>query len=256
MIAQDSDDTWKDLLTGAQRALANNHYAEAEQTYLKAVHEAERFGAGDWRVGVTLEGLGETYRAEKKLAEAGNVLRRALDITGTLKGDDSVATANVNLDIGNVLLDAGHPVDALLYGRKALVVFQGNLGGTSAEAAGAFCLMGNALRTMRNFIDAEEPLRRCADIRESNGGIDSLDLADALHSLALTYEGEKKYGLAEKRFQLAEKIRENKLGITSPLLAQTMEDHAALLKVMGRDKDAERLLALSAAIRRSGKKTR
>jgi hypothetical protein len=33
-----------------------------------------------------------------------------------------------------------------------------------------------------------------------------------------------------------------------------MEDHAALLRLMGRDKDAERLMRLSAAIRRNEKK--
>jgi len=97
-------------------------------------------------------------------------------------------------------------------------------------------------------------LKRCADIREADGGIDNAELADALHSLALTYAGDGKYALAEPRFKLAEKIRESKLGLTSPLLAQTMEDHAAMLRTLRRTKEAERLMLLSAAIRRSEKK--
>jgi len=241
-------------MSQGQRAAAGNQYAEAEQAYLKAVHEAERFGPDDWRVGTTLQGLGESYWIEKKISDAETALRRALAITEKNNDEDSVEVAGVNFDLGNVLLDAGHPTEAVLYARKALVAWQAKLGGASAEAGGAFCLLGDSLRAMRNFIDAEEPLRHCADIREAAGGIDSLPLADALYSLALTYAGEKKYREADSRFTMAEKIREEKLGITSPLLAQIMEDHAALLKTIGRPRDAARLSALASAIRRGEKK--
>lgn len=238
----------------AQLAAGGGRLADAEQAYLKATHEAERFGSDDWRVGVTLEGLGQTYGSEKKYSDAETALRRSLEITGKTNGDDSVEVASVNFDLGNVLLGSGRPVQAVLYARKALNSLVAKLGGSSTEAANGYCLVGEALRAMRNFIDAEEPLRHCADIREANGGIDSVELAQALHSLALTYEGEQKYALADTRFELAEKIRESKLGLTSPLLAETLEDHAALLKTMGRNKDAERLLVLAGAIRHTEKK--
>ena len=255
--AQDADDSWRALLMQGQLALGNNRLADAEQAYLKALHEAEHFGSDDWRVGVTLDGLGQTYTGEKKYSDAETALRRSLEITGKTNGDDSVEVANVNFDLGSSLLASGRPVQAMPYARKALSSYVAKLGGTSMEAAGVYCLEGDSLRAMRNYIDAESPLRQCADIRESNGGIDSPEFADALYSLALTYAGEKKYTLAEPRFQLAEKIRENRLGLTSPILAQTLEEHAAMLKTMGRDKEAERLLVLSSAIRRTEqKKTR
>lgn len=253
-IAQDGDDAWRALMMQAQLAVGGGRMADAEQAYLKATHEAERFGSDDWRVGVTLEGLGQTYGSEKKYSDAETALRRSLEITGKTNGDDSIEVASVNFDLGNVLLGSGRPVQAVLYARKALNSWVAKLGGSSAEAANGYCLVGEALRAMRNFIDAEEPLRHCADIREANGGIDSVELAQALHSLALTYEGEQKYALADTRFELAEKIRESKLGLTSPLLAETLEDHAALLKTMGRNKDAERLLVLAGAIRHTEKK--
>jgi hypothetical protein len=112
------------------------------------------------------------------------------------------------------------------------------------------CMLGDAHRLAKDFPAAEGPLRRCADIRESNGGMQSSDMAEALHSLALTFVGEGKYALAEPRFTLAEKIRESTLGITSPLLAQTFEDHASLLRLMGKNKEADRLTSMAAAIRR------
>jgi tetratricopeptide (TPR) repeat protein len=252
--AQEAEDTWKDFVTQGQRAAANNEYAKAEQSFLKAVHEAERFAADDWRVGTTLESLGQVYAAEKKFSEADSAYRRALEIAGKAGADNNAQVANLTFDIANLMFDAGRQSEALTWGRKAVSGYENAFGGTSVQTAAALCLLGDSLRSIKNFIDAEEPLRRCADIREKDGGIENVELADALHSLALTYAGERKYALAETRFKLVEKIRENKLGLTSPLLAQTMEDHAALLRVMGRNKDAERLMLLSAAIRRSEKK--
>jgi tetratricopeptide (TPR) repeat protein len=252
--AQEAEDTWKGLVTQGQHAAANNEYSKAEQSFLKAVHEAERFAADDSRVGTTLESLGQVYTAEKKFSEAESAYRRALEIAGKASGDDSEDVASVTFDIANLMFDAGRQTEALTWARKAVSGYENTYGGTSMQTAAALCLLGDSLRAMKNFIDAEEPLRRCADIREKDGGIDNVQLADALHSLALTYAGERKYALAETRFRLVEKIRENKLGLTSPLLAQTMEDHAALLRAMGLEKEAQRLMVLSAAIRRNEKK--
>ncbi len=251
--AQEAEDAWKDLVTQGQHAAANKEYATAEPIFVKAVHEAERFGSDDWRVGATLESLGQVYVAEKKFGEAESAFNRALGIVGKGDGSDEKA-ANVNFDIANLMFAAGRLSEALIYGRKALTSYETSLGGTSVQTAAVLCLIGNSLRTMKNFIDAEAPLKRCADIREADGGIDNAELAEALHSLALTYAGDGKYALAEPSFKLAEKIRESKLGLTSPLLAQTMEDHAALLRKLGRTNEAERLSLLSAAIRRSEKK--
>jgi tetratricopeptide (TPR) repeat protein len=251
--AQEAGDTWKDLVTEGQHEASNSEYSKAEQSFLKAVHEAERFAMDDWRVGTTLESLGQVYTAEKKFSEAESAYRRALEIAG--KADDGAQeVADLTFDMANLMFSAGRQTEALTWGRRAVSSYENNAGGTSLQTAAALCLVGDSLRSMKNFIDAEEPLRRCADIREKDGGIDSVELADALHSLALTYTGERKYAMAETRFRLVEKIRENKLGLASPLLAQTMEDHAALLRVMGLDKDAERLMVMAAAIRGNGKK--
>jgi tetratricopeptide (TPR) repeat protein len=252
--AQEAEDTWKDLVTQGQHAAANKQYAAAEPIFLKAIHEAERFGTDGWRVGATLESLGQVYTAEKKFAEAESAYRRALGILSKGDTSDSEETANVNFDIANLMFAAGRLSETLLYARKALTSYETAQGGTSVPTAATLCLIGDSLRTMKNFIDAEAPLKRCADIREADGGIDDTELADALHSLALTYAGEGKYALAEPRFKLAEKIRESRLGLTSPLLALTMEDHAAMLRNLGRTKEAERLMVLSAAIRRNEKK--
>jgi tetratricopeptide (TPR) repeat protein len=241
-------------VTQAQHAAGSGDYSKAEQIFLKAVHEAERFGADDARVGSTLESLGQVYNAERKFTDAESAYRRAMGILAKVNGDDSADAANLDFDMARSLYDAGRPAEAVSWARKTVSSYEILFGGNNPHTVTAVCLLGDSLRLMRNFIDAEAPLRRCADTREADGGIDNIDLADALHSLALTYAAERKYELAEPRFKLAEKIRENKLGLTSPLLAQTLEDHAAMLRSMGRDKEAARLTTLAAAIRRTERK--
>jgi tetratricopeptide (TPR) repeat protein len=250
--AQESDEAWKKLVLRALDAASSNDYATAEQTFQQALREAERFGPDDARVGSTFNNLGLVYRAEKKYADAESAYRRALPILEKVYGD-GIDAANVSFNIANVMFDQGHQSAALPYIQKGLPAYETLLGPDNLKTAAMLCMMGDIYRLEKNYQGAEGPLRRCADIRESQGGIQNPELAEAIHSLALTYVGEGKYVLADSRFTLAEKIRENTLGITSPLLAQTLEDHIALLKQMGRDKEAEKLNAIASAIRRNQK---
>lgn len=256
LAAQTGDDSWKNLVADGQHASGDHDYAKAEQIFLKALHEAERFAGDDWRVGVTLESLGQVYRAGKKFSDAEKALRRSRDIMAKANGDNSLEVANVNFDLAGLLLDSGRPADAAATARRALSAYESLLGGADTQTGDALCVLGDSLRATKNLPEAETVLKRCLDIRQGDGGLETPRFADALYSLALTYAGEAKYGLAEPRFTLAEKIREKMLGLTSPLLAQTFEDHASVLKSMGREKDASRLLLLSAAIRRNQKKSR
>jgi tetratricopeptide (TPR) repeat protein len=169
-------------------------------------------------------------------------------------GEDSLDVANVNFNVATVMFDEGHQAEALPYARKAQQVYDGQLGGTSLKTATVLCMEGNAYRAMKDYSQAEGLLRRCADIREADGGVQNAEFADAIYGLAQLYVAEGKYALADSRFKLCEKIRENTLGLTSPQLAQTLEEHATLLKSMGRAKEADKLSALAAAIRRNQKK--
>jgi tetratricopeptide (TPR) repeat protein len=246
--AQDAGQAWESLVNQALDAAHSGDYPKAEKIFLQALREAESFGADDVRIGTTVNTLGLVYLSEKKFSEAEVAFRRALTILGKAYGSDSIDVANVNFNIANVMFSQGHQSAAMPFLRKVLPVYENILGGASMKTAAVLCMMGDSYRLTKDLKNAEDTLRRCADVRESGGGLENAELADALGSLALTYEGEGKYAAADARFTLAEKIRENTLGITSPVLAQTMEDHAALLRLMGREKDAALLETMAAAI--------
>ncbi len=245
---------WKKAVVEALNAAGAKDYPKAEQSFVQALHEAERFGPRDQRVGTTLNALGLVYRAEKKFSEAESAYRKALAIMEAAYGN-SIDVANVNFNIANVMLDQGHQADALPYIGRTLSTYEKLLGRNSLKTAGVLCMQGDTLRALKRYQEAEGPLRRCADAREANEGVDKADVADALYSLALVYAGEGKFSQAEPRFKLVEKIREKTAGITSPLLAQTLEDHAAMLKSERRDTEAGKLLTMASAIRRSQGKT-
>jgi hypothetical protein len=106
----------------------------------------------------------------------------------------------------------------------------------------------------KRYEEAEGPLRRCAEIREKDSGLNNAELGDAVQSLARVFAAEGKASAAEARYKLLEKIRENTVGITSPLLAEAMEEHAVILKSLARELEADKLTTMAAAIRKSQSK--
>ncbi len=252
--ADDIEAAWKDLLIKGQRAAVAHDMATADQFLQKALHEAERFGSTDSHVGITLASLGPVQKALKHYAEAEASLRRALLI---IDPDDNRGTedvADLNFDLAGILVEEGKQTAAIPVFNKCLGIFQQLGGGESLKAAAVQCAIGDTYRSLRAYADAEEPLKRCAETREADGGVMNVGLSDALYSLAIVYEKLGKYALADPRYKLAEKIREKTLGIMSPAFAQVLESHAALLKQMGRDKEAAQDAALAAAIRRHERK--
>lgn len=246
-----ADDTWNNLiLQGTYLAVDSHDNAKAEQVFLKALHEAEHFGPTDVRVGATLNRLGMVLRDEKKYGEAEAAFQKALGIFVDIYGSDSIDVANINFNMGSLLLDQGKAGPAMPYLQKCLDSYRKQFGDTGLKTAAALCLIGDDYRLMRAWQEAEKPLKTCAAVREQDGGVVNAELGDAENSLALVYEKEGKYALADGAFKLAEKIRERTQGVWSVALAETLEAHATLLKEMGRDIDAEKDARMATAIRK------
>jgi tetratricopeptide (TPR) repeat protein len=247
----DADALWKELIRQATYMATDQHdNAKAEQLFLKALHEAEHFGPEDVRVGATENRLGLIYRDEKKNSDAEAAFRKALPIFETVYGEDSMDVANINFNLGSLLVDENRSPAAMSFLQKAFRSYQGQLGGNNLKTAGVECMIGDAYRVQRAWHDAEGPLTHCAQVREENSGILDPDFGEAENSLAQVLQREGKYVLADSAFKMAEKIRERSLGITSPALAETLEAHAELLKGLGRDAEADKDLKMASAIRK------
>lgn len=246
----DVDSTWKSLIIEGQYAANAGDYAKAEQVFLKGLHEAERFGADDQRIATTLKSLGLVYQALKRPVDAENAFRRAMTILDQGDVAQSVEFADLSFDLAASLIESGKQAAALPLLARSLSIYEAQQGGGSLKAAAVHCMVGESWKAARAWHEAEAPLKRCAEIREADGGVVNAGLGDALYSLAQVYEKEGRFALAEPRYRLAEKIRERTSGIMSPAFAEVLESHAALLKAMGRDYESREDSRLAAAIRR------
>jgi tetratricopeptide (TPR) repeat protein len=248
------DEDWKSYYGQALHAAAVKDYPKAEAAYARALHEAEVFGKDDERVASTLQGLATMLRSERKLDEAENAVRRAVTIYSVKPGEQSLEYAQVQFVLAGVLMDRGKYEPALQSIQKVLPLFEQNLGPNAAVMGDATCMQGDAYRLLRMFASAEAPLKRCAQLRNEDGGVGTAEFGEAANSLALVYQHLGKYAEADRYFTYAAKIREQSLGIQSVALAETLEAHAILLHQLGRDADAQKKERMAAAIRRTSKK--
>lgn len=246
---------WRELITAAVRAGMAKNLPKAEQLMIQAVQQAGRFPPGDPRIGATFNSLGLIYREEKKYGDAEKAFEKALGILEQAYGTDSLDAGNVSFNIASVLMADGRYENAIPYIKKSRAVYLTILGPDSLKTTSTLCLIGEVYRNLKRFNEAEIPLKECADMREASGGLENPDLADAIYNLALVYEHQGKYALAEPLLRLSGKIREITLGVTSPEFAEALEADAALLKMMGRDQEAEKEEIMAAAVRRRTKKT-
>jgi tetratricopeptide (TPR) repeat protein len=113
--------------------LQKGRFAEAAQSFSRAIQIAEKFGADDDRLGESLNGLAEAYRLQENYAGTASVYRRVLAIrwgASSNKGDTAVAD----------LVDRMADVVSLAYFkgdrfRDALTKYQLELKKTSASEA-------------------------------------------------------------------------------------------------------------------------
>jgi tetratricopeptide (TPR) repeat protein len=249
------DDEWRNFYSLAVNAATIKEYAKADAIFSRALRDAELFGKADQRVATTLEGLANLQRAEKHLPGAEESARRAVAIFLSGPGDGSIEFGQGEFTLAGILMDEGKYQPALEAVQKALPLIEANLGPDATATADAICVEGDAVRLLKRYASAEPALKRCADLRADDNGVNTAEFGDAANSLALVYQYTGQYKEAERYFNYAAKIREITMGITSPALADTLEAYAALLHQLGRDGEAKPKERMAAAIRaRTGKK--
>src|SRR6185503_17967867 len=98
---------WQTLVIAATRAAAAKDFKSSEELLQRAVKITSRFPAGDARVGTTQNTLGLVYREEKKYAEAAKAFESALMMLERSYGPESLDVANIDFNIGSVLIADG-----------------------------------------------------------------------------------------------------------------------------------------------------
>jgi tetratricopeptide (TPR) repeat protein len=248
------DAEWQSQFNDATKAAALKDYPGAETAYAKALHTAEIFGPDDKRVAATVQSRANMFREEKKLAEAEADARRASGIFVVEPGERSLEYGQTELILAGILMDENKVEGALDSVRRALSILEQNLGPNAPAVTDGTCMLGSAYIQLKRYASAETPLRRCADLRAEDGGVTTAEFGEAAFGLAIVFQRLGNLTDSEKYFTLAEHVREKTLGISSPVFADTLEAHAALLRQVGRDADARKNERMAASIRALNRK--
>ncbi|CAN0092693.1 unnamed protein product [Scytosiphon promiscuus] len=100
---------------------------------------------------------------------------------------------------------------------------------------------GVALVSKGKWSKAERLLKRALEIWENSHGLDHLDCALALNSLATLFHNEGKYNEAAPLYERSLDIRQRHLGADHPDVATSLNNRALLLKAQGKYEEADPL---------------
>jgi tetratricopeptide (TPR) repeat protein/predicted Ser/Thr protein kinase len=160
------------------------HLDDAEGTVRQAMADLEHtFGAGH-PLGVGgWSNLALIAQRRHRFAEALEDNRRAEELVRRTLGDDHPDVAEVIVDEGRVLLDAGRPSDALAAFTRALKIYEPRLGVAHAQLISALVGAGRAQLELGNAAAALPPLERAAALIDKYPSGPSAD-AEAQFALA------------------------------------------------------------------------
>jgi len=183
-----------------------------------------------------LGAIGRTYAGLGLWDEAERLLRSAIDINARIDGDEG-ERANLLVTLGVVLADRGEASDAEESFREALALRTRTLGPGHPETAAVLGRLSLALRGRGEYEAAERHGRQAVALLRESG--DSLELAQALHSLAFTLRSRAALAESERLYREAVAIRTAILDPAHPELIQTMNNLSLVLEAQGRYAEAE-----------------
>ena len=180
--------------------------------------------------------------AETDLVEA--EVRKAKTESAAGSAEKRVGYA-IDLDNEGVrLVRSGQSVEAELRHRKALAIFESELGPDHKDVGLCLTNLATALQAQGKYPEAERASRRSLAIFERVFSFDSLDLAQALVELGNILRMQNKFGEAEPLLRRALVIRTDKLGADSKPVASARNSLAIVYNGLGRFTEAESLLRL------------
>jgi tetratricopeptide (TPR) repeat protein len=150
---------------------------------------------------------------------------------------------------GYYLQDRARYHEAELLYRRALAIYEQQLGPEHPEIATSLNNLAALYRTQGEYEQAELLYRRALAIYEQQLGPEHSYTAMSLNNLAAVYRARGKYRLAESSLQRALAIREQLLGPEHPDTAQSFNGLATLYHEQGKYEQAEPLYEHALAIR-------
>jgi tetratricopeptide (TPR) repeat protein len=155
-------------------------------------------------------------------------------------GADADVVAVSHRTIANLLIDGGHPTEALPHLQRAIAIGEHNHGAGAVEVAGAYASLGTAYHDLHRFADARPLLERAVAAYERAGQFGNLGIAEINLADLLIATNHLDDALATAR--RAQDALERGMGTSSSVVGFALYDQARCLNATGKPTDAIPLL--------------
>jgi tetratricopeptide (TPR) repeat protein len=166
--SETSDDArWKELDGAGSQSLAEGRSAEAEKSWKEALQLAERFGAEDGRLIISLNNLADLYQNQARYAEAEPYRKRALGLMEKRLGPEHPLVVEGINSLAKLYWLQGKYVEAEPVVKKLLSIVESVLGPEHPDAAQILNNLAELYKAEKKYADAEATHKRALAIREN-----------------------------------------------------------------------------------------
>jgi tetratricopeptide (TPR) repeat protein len=214
---------WEKATKAGNQLIKQERYAEAENSYLEALAEAEKPGVQDRRLADSLNNLAALYRNQGNYTEALRLLQRSLPIWDTIRETNPTDLATVLDDLAFVCLNQRLYDQAEAHYRRSLGIREKALGPEHTDVAMTLNSLAAVYCAQARYKEVEPLYKRALAIDEKALGLENRKVAATLNNLAVLYYNQGRYGEAEQVCLRALAVQEKTLGLQQLDLATTDE---------------------------------
>ena len=220
----EADAVWMAAYQRATQAFYREDYPTAERLFTDILSNYEKEYLNDRRLANLLLMLGTSYRVERKYEQAEPLLKRALQVYGSVSPPDPLSTERTQLNLAGIYLDREDYASAERYFSEALSLSESMPDGPMYERGGALLNLGFIRLTQGRYQEAENFLNRSVQALSSDTSPwAQKDLANALYRLGGAYAGENRYREAKQQYLKALQIQEKVSGPNSREVGMTLQ---------------------------------
>jgi tetratricopeptide (TPR) repeat protein len=159
---------WEELKNEALGFIKHREYIKAEQKFLEAVRETERYGGEDPRLAECLDGVAWVFQLQGKKFESIPILKRSLAIQEKLKGPDHGDLTWLLYSLGCIYNEQNEFAEAEKYIKRAIAVDDASPSPNNPRLAKSLEKCAEIERRMRHQAEARMMEQRAQKIRENS----------------------------------------------------------------------------------------
>lgn len=157
---------WEELRFQALEHIKKREYIKAEQNFLAAAKEAERFGEEDPRLSECLDGVAWVFQLQGKKFESIPILKRSLAIQEKVRGPDHPDLSWILYSLGCIYSDQNDHIEAEKYMKRAIAIDEVAFSPDHPRVAKSLEKCADILRKMHHIAEANQMESRAERIRK------------------------------------------------------------------------------------------